>query len=98
MSDCTGKTITELWAWVVLDPTDGNEGIPAFMDINGTWMPMIMGDGERIQQLEAQAKLVAMMSPHPVQLRKFSVMTVERELAPGVSAAKPLEAGTDARG
>lgn len=86
MDDCTGKTITELWAWVALDPLDGNEGIPAFLDpLTNTMMPMIMADGERIKQLRRTAEMYAEISPTPVQLRKFSVMTVVDEL-PGKGA------------
>lgn len=76
----SGFKITELWAWVSVDPEDGDEGIPAFLDIHGAWMPMIMADRDRIKGLRKQAEQMAKLTPNPLQLRKFSVMTVEDEI------------------
>lgn len=81
----SGHRITELWAWITLDDGDGDEGIPAFMGPNNTAMPLIGSDHNRIESLRPVAEEVAAMSRHAVELRHFTVMTVEDTIPPGRS-------------
>lgn len=43
--------ITEMFAFVVADKGPDDEGVPAFMDRNGTLLPMCGADIERVESL-----------------------------------------------
>jgi len=78
----SGFKITELWAWVTLDDGDGDEGVIAFQSSDGTWMPLVMADKVRMDHMRPIAEEIAAICPHPVELRRFSIMTVEDVLDP----------------
>lgn len=73
--------ITELYAWVIEDPTDGDEGVPAIEGPLGP-MPLIGADGARIESLRPAAENVARQVGRPVRLCKFSQMEVLEEIQP----------------
>lgn len=82
--------ITELFAWVVDDPT-GMHGIPAtrpvpVKDTAGretlTAMPMVTSKRHVAEKMRPSAMMVAKMIGLPVQLRHFTVMTVIDEVKP----------------
>lgn len=74
-----GFRITEIWAWVSLDAGDDCEGILGHMTSLGM-APMIGADRERIESLRPEAEVIAAVLPNPVQLRRFSNMTIEETL------------------
>lgn len=80
----SGHRIIELWAWITLDDGDGNEGIPAFLAADGvTQMPLIGSKRAAIESLRPVAEQAAALSRNPVELRHFTVMTVEDSIPPG---------------
>lgn len=68
------KRIDEIWAWVCIDD-DGNEGIPAILAPNGTWMPAIGADKDRIESLRPWI-LKEVAPTRPVKLVRFTNMTL----------------------
>jgi hypothetical protein len=82
----SGDVIAELYAWVTLDDEDGNEGVLAFRNVRGEWMPMIGADQVRIESLRDIAEGFAQASKYPIELRRFTTMTVLEQLAPGTPA------------
>lgn len=62
--------ITELFAFVSRDKK-GHEGIMAFLNSNGTMMPMIGADIERVEQLVPVAELVKKKSGMDYEIRYF---------------------------
>ncbi len=68
----TGERITEIYAWVVLDPTDNTEGIPATLQAaDGTMMPLIGADRDRIESLRTWAAIAARKTGQPCELRRW---------------------------
>jgi hypothetical protein len=78
----TGLRVTELYAWVSLDDGDGNEGIIGYLTADG-FRPAIGADRGRIEQLRPIIRVAARMHTHPIELRRFSTMTVEETMEPG---------------
>ena len=76
-----GHKIDEMWAWVMLDDTDGNEGIPAWLDGN-VMMPLVGADLDMAIHLRPTAQLAASAGGHPITLRRFSEMTILETLEP----------------
>lgn len=60
--------ITELYAWVIADTSPDDEGVPAFMGIDGIWYPMIGADFERAEQLRPQAQAAANLAGKSIKL------------------------------
>ncbi len=75
------KKITELYAWVCTEPS-GDEGVPAIDGGNGTVLPMMGADRERIESLRLHAKAVAHVMGLPVKLCLFTGMQVLEEHEP----------------
>jgi hypothetical protein len=78
----TGLRVDALYAWVSLDDGDGNEGIIGYPGPLGL-APAIGADRERVEQLRPIMEAAAAMHSHPIELRRFSVMTVIDTLPPG---------------
>lgn len=76
-----GHEIDEIWAWVMLDDEDGNEGIPAFRS-GGVLYPMVGADGDRAMQLREMAQGFADLARAPITLRRFSRMEILETLEP----------------
>lgn len=69
----TGKRILELYAWVVLDDMDGNEGVPATLPgPDGIMLPLMGADRERIESLRRFAEIAASVTGKPVELRRWA--------------------------
>jgi hypothetical protein len=52
----TMPRINEIWAFVSVDPADGNEGVVAFYSSRfESWMPLIAADTKRLEQMRAIA-------------------------------------------
>jgi hypothetical protein len=60
--------IVELYAYVMADADEDDEGVPAFLDVGGRWMPMMGTDLERAEQLRATAEMLAALSGKPIKL------------------------------
>jgi hypothetical protein len=75
--------ITILYAWVVEHP-DGEDGIPAINAGDGTVLPLVGSDRERIESLRQVgfAALSCAMQGMPVKLCKFSTMEVLETIQP----------------
>jgi len=61
---------------------DDEEGICGFLAADGTWMPMIAADAQRLSQLRQMAQLVANTSGQPVRVRRFEVPVEVETLEP----------------
>lgn len=82
----TGIRITEIYAFIAIDPRDDNEGIPA---ISGPWqdgqevmMPLVGADRERIISLLSLAQDLCTRSGKPMRLVRFSQMEILETLKP----------------
>jgi hypothetical protein len=78
----SGDVIDEIFAFVVLDAGDGNEGVIGFRTADGTWMPMLGADMKRIDSLRPLAQSIADRSGVTVSLRRFSARTDLETLTP----------------
>jgi hypothetical protein len=74
--------INSIWAFVALDPDDGNEGIIG-MSTPAGMMPMIASDKVRLDELTPIAEHVAAVSGRDVKLVKFSRREVLRVISHG---------------
>lgn len=67
--------VTELWAYVIADSNEDDEGVPAwFNPIDGTWNPLVGADRERCEQLRERAQQACDMIGKPVSLRRSTGM------------------------
>jgi len=73
--------IEKIVAFTSIDEDD-EEGVCAFLAPNGTWMPLIGADEERITSLRIKAQEVATMTQRPVQLRRFTESEVIETIEP----------------
>lgn len=64
--------IEHLWAFVSVDPTDGNEGVVT-CQLNGMLLPMIAADEDRLRLLKPMAEGAAVWTTNPIKLVKFTV-------------------------
>lgn len=80
----SGDVVSELYAWVTIDPADGNEGVMAFRTASGDWMPMIGADMARIESLRPMVMAIISVTGHKgrVELRRFGTMTVVERFDP----------------
>jgi hypothetical protein len=78
-----GDRITEVFAWVMLDPNDDNEGILATMTALGP-MPLIGADRRRVEQYREAAQQMAAMAPNHIELRRFRLVEVLDRIEPGL--------------
>jgi hypothetical protein len=69
--------IEQMYAFVMLDPEDNTEGVPAFTDpATGNVVPLVAADMKRVDSLRAIARL--MVKAHPgskMTLCRFEVRT-----------------------
>jgi hypothetical protein len=78
-----GDRITEVFAWVTLDPSDDNEGILATMTALGP-MPLIGADRRRVEEYRERAQQMAAYSPNAIELRRFALVEVLDTIEPGL--------------
>jgi hypothetical protein len=80
-----GDVIDELWAFVAIDPTDGNEGIPAIAAPDGSNMatPLVVADEARLRSLRPKAIELANEYGVTVHLRRFTQRTDVETIEPG---------------
>jgi len=74
--------IEQFYAYVVEDTGPDDEGVPAFLGPDGTWMPMMGADIERASDLRAYAQHVAELRGKPVKLIRSTGIEVVEILEP----------------
>lgn len=66
------KRITEMYAFTTIDD-HGDEGVMAFLNpVNGTWMPMVGADCERVRSLIPTADRMAKEFGRPYRIKRFA--------------------------
>ena len=81
-----GFRITSLTAYTQIGPDD-EEGVCAFLDRNGIWMPMVAADHERLAMLREIAQQTADATGQPVRVRRFTTVVEVETLEPRDAAA-----------
>lgn len=80
------KLIEEMYAFVAVDEDDQIEGITAFRNTDGGWMPMVGADQERMDSFRPMAQMLANQSGQTIKLIHFSnraeVTTIEPDGGP----------------
>lgn len=74
--------IVELYAYVVADADEDDEGVPAFVGLDGSWMPMMGADMERAEQLRSRAQFWATESGKPIKLIRSTGIEVVEVIEP----------------
>lgn len=69
--------IETLWAWVALDPIDGDESIPAMQLPDHVLMPLIGSDRVRVDVIHTMAEIVQAQGPIRMELRRFEYVATE---------------------
>lgn len=67
----TGKRVEELYAWVIFDPADGNEGVPATLRLDNMMLPLMGADRDRIEALRPFAEVAARSLGQKCELRRW---------------------------
>jgi hypothetical protein len=68
------KRVEQMYAYVVEDPEDNTEGIPAFIGPLGP-VPMVGADAARIRSLKPRAQKMATALGRPITLVRFEIRT-----------------------
>ena len=63
-----------MFAYIAEDEGPDDEGVIAHL-VNGTWMPMVGGDMERMESLRNIAEQTAQTTGQTIKLVKFSTRT-----------------------
>lgn len=74
--------IEQMYAFVVVDPADNTEGIPAFTGPGGLAMPMVGADWKRAESLKPIAKEMATQIGRPITLCRFETRTEVETIDP----------------
>jgi hypothetical protein len=77
------KTIDELWAYIVVDPEDEDEGMPLWSPTPGTYTPAMGAERQRMDSLRGLAEQVATDMQRPVRLVRFSQREEIETIEPG---------------
>jgi hypothetical protein len=80
--------IKEMFAFVAVDSSDGDEGLAAFMR-GETLMPMVGSDLTRVDSLRPMAQLIADHTGQPVTLVRFTVRETLDVIEPAGGARQP---------
>jgi hypothetical protein len=81
--------VDTVYAFVVRDPRDDTEGIPAFLSKGGTPMPMIGADKERIESLRPIAQEIADASGVALTLCHFTTREDVETIEPNKESNEP---------
>ena len=66
-----GDRVTEVYAWLAIDPRDNCEGIVAGT-MDDTWVPLIGADRERIESYRSIAERAGRLSSQTIKLVRFT--------------------------
>jgi hypothetical protein len=64
--------IEKMFAFIAIDE-EGNEGVTAFQDKRGVWLPLVGADWARVNSLKEIAQEIAKASGQKITLVEFSV-------------------------
>lgn len=73
--------VTELYAYVIADADEDDEGVPAF-DASGMMMPMMGADRDRAYDLRPMARLLATRHGKPIKLIRSTGIEVVEVIEP----------------
>lgn len=74
--------VTELFAYVIADTDEDDEGVPAFAGPDGMWMPMVGANAERAESLREFAQQIATDMGKPVKLLRSTGLELVEVLEP----------------
>lgn len=74
--------VTELYAYVAADADPDDEGVPAFLNADGQWMPMMGADLDRARSLRPMASAMARASGKPIKLVRATGLEVVEVIDP----------------
>lgn len=74
--------ITELYAYVVEDADSEDEGIPAFANTDGFWLPLMGADLARAQSLRNRAQIMATAMGKPIKLIRSTGIEIIETIDP----------------
>lgn len=77
-----GDVIDQMYAWVVVDPEDGNEGVPEVPMLFGRSHPALGADRARIESFRPIMQEIARELGQPVTLVRFEIRTELEVLEP----------------
>lgn len=78
----SGPRITEMFAFVAVDPDTDIEGVCAFRSWRHGWVPMVGADPARVDQLRPQAQEIARATGQPVTVLRFTVRETVETIEP----------------
>lgn len=84
------KTIKAVYAYTVVNPETGEEGIAGLITPQGA-RPLIAADEETLEEIKPLAQTAATMMGRPVQLSEFSHRTRITELQPQPEKQDPSD-------
>lgn len=85
------KTIDELYAFVVMDPTDETEGIPTWSPEPGVSAPIIGSDHDRVVSMREYVQKMATALQLPMTLVRFSQREELEVVQPGERSEPELQ-------
>lgn len=65
-------TIDECWLYVAVDE-NGDEGLMAFKNLAGEWMPLVCADPKRRESVHAMAEQVKAISGQDYKVKHFKL-------------------------
>jgi hypothetical protein len=65
--------IGTVWAFLAVDAADNSEGVIGQLMPDGTWMPYVCADGERLAQLRPRAAELARQTGTEIRLARFTL-------------------------
>lgn len=74
--------IEQLYAYVVADKDEDDEGIPAFLSADGLWIPLMGADKLRADSVRHQAQLLADKHNKPVKLIRSTGIEIVETIKP----------------
>jgi len=71
----SGFKIGSIYAFLAIDPKDGDEGVCAFQTSDGAWFPLVAADEARLASLRPIAMRIGAASGTRIILARFSTRT-----------------------
>jgi hypothetical protein len=77
------KLIDEIYCWAAIDEVDQIEGMCAFLNLQGEWMPLLAADKERLDSIRHMAVSICNRTNQTLRLLKLSTREVIETMEPG---------------
>lgn len=74
--------IEHLYAYVIADKDEDDEGIPAILSDTGLWMPLVGADKMRTDSIRFQAQLLANDFKKPIKLIRSTGIEIVEVIQP----------------